>query len=238
MLPSATHPSGELYPLGLGMIRLWFNDATSPMSNASSTMPTTPRERLIGAATDLFCRLGIHAVGVDAIVEAAGTAKTTLYKLFGSKDALVEAVLEQEGQAWRDWFLGGLNAGEASPRERLDRIVPLLREWFAGERFFGCPFINAVAEHDKSDDRMRRLALAHKSVVLARIRILLVEAGAADPHGLSHQIGIVIDGAIVAALVTRDAEIGTAAGDTLSCILDAHTGPGRASVGRMKRVAA
>ena len=59
------------------------------------------RERLLRAAADLFCRRGIHAVGVDAIVEAAGTAKTTLYKLFGSKERLVEAVLEAEGRAWR-----------------------------------------------------------------------------------------------------------------------------------------
>ena len=59
----------------------------------------SPRERLIAAATRLFCRYGVNSVGVDAIVEAAGTAKTTLYKLFGSKDGLVEAVLEREGRA-------------------------------------------------------------------------------------------------------------------------------------------
>ena len=58
-----------------------------------------PRERLIESARTLFCRYGINSVGVDAIIEAAGTAKTTLYKLFGSKDGLVEAVLEREGRS-------------------------------------------------------------------------------------------------------------------------------------------
>lgn len=190
---------------------------------------TTPRERLLDAATDLFCRLGFHAVGVDAIVERACTAKTTLYKLFGSKEALVEAVLDQEGRAWREWFIGALDAGDVTARQRLDRIVPLLREWFGQERFFGCPFINAVAEHDKGDDRMRRLALAHKRVVLDRIEALLCEAGAPDPLGLSHQLGLVIDGAIVAALVTRKPEISDAAGSALSCLMDAQIGrPGLA----------
>lgn len=184
---------------------------------------STPRERLLDAATDLFCRLGFHAVGVDAIVGRAGTAKTTLYKLFGSKEALVEAVLEQEGRAWREWFIGALDTGEATARQRLDRIVPLLRDWFGQERFFGCPFINAVAEHDKGDDRMRRLALGHKVVVLDRIETLLREAGAPDPTGLSHQLGLIIDGAIVAALVTRKPEIGDAAGNAFSCLLDAQT---------------
>ena len=189
---------------------------------------TTPRERLLGAATELFCRRGFHAVGVDAIVEAAGTAKTTLYKIFGSKEALVEAVLDREGRAWRDWFLGGLDAGDVTARERLDRIMPLLTEWFGGGRFYGCPFINAVGEHDKADDRMRRLALGHKRVVLERIRSLLAEAGARDPAGLSHQIGLVIDGAIVAALVTRDPKVGDAAAATLDCLFDRYVARDRA----------
>lgn len=185
---------------------------------------TTPRERLLGAATELFCRRGFHAVGVDAIVEAAGTAKTTLYKLFGSKEALVEAVLDREGRAWRDWFLGGLDAGDVTARERLERIMPLLTEWFGGGRFYGCPFINAVGEHDKDDDRMRKLALDHKVAVLARIEDLLSDAGASDAGDLSHQVGLVMDGAIVAALVTRRAEVGEAAGRALTCLLDAHIG--------------
>jgi AcrR family transcriptional regulator len=193
-----------------------------PLNRIRSAMTTTPRERLLDAATDLFCRLGVNSVGVDAIVDLAGTAKTTLYKTFGSKEALVEAVLEREGKIWREWFLGGLNKGDASARERLDRIVPLLHEWFAQEKFYGCPFINAVAEHDKSDDRMRKIALAHKSVVLARVEELLVEAQAANPKRLAHQLGIIIDGAIVAALITRDDAVSSMAGSTLACVLDAE----------------
>ena len=55
------------------------------------------RGRLLNAATRLFCRYGINATGIDAIIHEAGTAKTTLYKLFGSKTNLVHAVLESEG---------------------------------------------------------------------------------------------------------------------------------------------
>jgi AcrR family transcriptional regulator len=43
---------------------------------------TTPRDRLMDAATRLFCKNGINATGIDAIVAEAGTAKTTLYKIF------------------------------------------------------------------------------------------------------------------------------------------------------------
>jgi AcrR family transcriptional regulator len=165
------------------------------------------RDRLIEAATQLFCRFGINAVGIDAVILEAGTAKATLYKNFGSKEGLIEAVLEREGAAWRDWFLGGLLTGTATPVERMQRIFPLLREWFAGDRFYGCPFINAIGEHDKKDDRFRQIALAHKKTVLDAIETLASEAGAADPHAVAHQIGLLIDGAIVAAMVTDDPDV-------------------------------
>ncbi|MFH6783759.1 MULTISPECIES: TetR/AcrR family transcriptional regulator [Methylobacterium] len=190
-----------------------------------------PRERLQRAASELFFRYGIHAVGVDAVVAAAGTAKATLYKLFGSKERLVETVLEAEGRSWRDWFLGGLDAGEASPRERLDRIFPLLAEWFRDERFYGCPFINAVGEHDKRDDRIRALTLAHKRQVVARLRDLLAEAGARDPDALGWEVGLLVDGAIVTALLTRDPEVGRVGARALGSLLDAAL-PGAPCRGR------
>src|SRR5262249_14023818 len=66
------------------------------------------RGRLLNAATYLFCKNGINATGIDAIIDEAGTAKTTLYKLFGSKNNLVHAVLETEGRQWREWFIGAI----------------------------------------------------------------------------------------------------------------------------------
>ena len=178
----------------------------------------SPRDRLLDAATRLFCRYGINAVGVDAIVQAAGTAKTTLYNAFGSKDGLVEAVLDREGRAWRTWFLAELDGDGGSARERLARIGPTLKCWFAREDFFGCPFINAVGETDKTDDRMRALAIAHKTLVLDRLVALCAEAGFPEPNDTAHALGLVIDGAIVAALVTRDTAVADVAGRACQAI--------------------
>ncbi|MDB5595261.1 MAG: transcriptional regulator, TetR family [Hyphomicrobiales bacterium] len=164
----------------------------------------TPRERLVAAASRLFCRFGINSVGVDTVVAEAGIAKATLYKAFGSKEKLVEAVLEREGRLWRDWFLAGLDAGSVAPIDRLRRIFPLMGEWFAQDRFYGCPFINAIGESDKSDDRLRTIAIAHKMAVLKRIEELADAAGLREPMKLAHQIGLLIDGAIVVAMITRD----------------------------------
>jgi len=204
----------------------------APSSRASGALPHAPRgtggaeapdrsarERIMDAATRLFCQYGITAVGVDAVVAEAATAKATLYKSFGSKERLVEAVLEKEGAQWRDWFLGELLKGEATPLARLRRIFPVLREWFNDEHFFGCPFINAVAETDKRDDRMRQIALNHKKVVLETLTALAAEAGARDAHGLAHQLGLLIDGAIVAAMITKDANVALLAGQSADLLL-------------------
>ena len=45
-----------------------------------ATSRTPPRERIIDAARDLFRKHGLRGVGVDAIAEAAGTNKMTLYR--------------------------------------------------------------------------------------------------------------------------------------------------------------
>lgn len=181
-----------------------------------------PRERLLNAATALFCQRGINAVGVDAIVEQAGTAKTTLYKLFGSKEQLVEEVLSREGEIWRDWFTTATAKAGGSARDRLLAIFPVLAQWFRQKQFYGCPFINAVAEHDKSSDRLRELALKHKRQVLDYIRALSADAGVADPERLTHEIALLMDGAIVAAMITKDPGVAGVAQNALTRMLDAE----------------
>jgi AcrR family transcriptional regulator len=182
------------------------------------------RGRLLNAATHLFCKNGINATGIDAIIDEAGTAKTTLYKLFGSKANLVHAVLDSEGKAWREWFIGAIEAGGGDPQTKLTRIFPALKRWFGEERFYGCPFINAVAEHDKDAKQFRAIALRHKKVVLAHIEKLAGEMGVAEPQVLAHQLALLIDGAIVAAMVSRDPCVA----DTAALAAGSLLGPSRA----------
>jgi AcrR family transcriptional regulator len=170
------------------------------------------RGRLLGAATRLFCKNGINATGIDAIIHEAGTAKTTLYKLFGSKTNLVHVVLETEGKQWREWFIAAIETGGGNAQTKLARIFPALKQWFGQERFYGCPFINAVGEHDKDQKQFRAIALRHKKVVLAHIESLASEMGAAEPEVLAHQLGLLMDGAIVAAMVSRDPGVADMAG--------------------------
>ena len=188
-------------------------------TSAAAGDDESARGRLLSAATHLFCKSGINATGIDAIIHEAGTAKTTLYKLFGSKTNLVHAVLETEGRQWREWFIAAIEVGGGDAQAKLMRIFPALKSWFGEERFYGCPFINAVGEHDKDQKQFRAIAMKHKKVVLAHIEKLAAEMGATDPESLAHQLALLIDGAIVAAMVSRNPGVADTAGLAAGCLL-------------------
>ena len=102
--------------------------------------------RLLDAASDLFYRRGVRAVGVDLIAETAGTTKKTLYDRFGSKDALVALYLLRRAHRWRDHLLARLDAASDGDRERVVLAVFDALETWMGTQLRGCAFVNAYAE--------------------------------------------------------------------------------------------
>ena len=205
------------------------------ISDVAALSRIAPRERLIAAAMRLFRRHGINATGIDAIVGEAATAKTTLYKLFGSKTELVDAVLRSEGRIWREWFIAAIEQA-AGPRARLDAIFPVLKRWFAENDYSGSVFVNAVGEHDTDETRLRAIALQHKSIVVAHIAALAAEAGARKPEAVAQQIWLLMDGAVVAAMVTRDPAVADLAGKAAAVLLDHASGVSRVRRPRRRRL--
>lgn len=181
-----------------------------------------PSERILQAARHLFCRDGIHATGIDRILAEAGTAKMTLYNQFGSKEALVEAVLRREGEEWRSWLRAALWAAGDTPRARLESLFTALRQWFERDDYSGCALMNAVAEYPKGDPRIRALALEHKAGVGAILRELIEGMGCRRPADLLNEMAILLDGAIIAALIGGDPTAADAAGRIAKLVIAAH----------------
>lgn len=50
--------------------------------------------KILQAAIDLFLKLGYERTSMDAVIQRAGGSKSTLYRLFPTKAALFEAVVE------------------------------------------------------------------------------------------------------------------------------------------------
>ena len=101
------------------------------------------RDRILNTARDLFYRDGARAVGVDTVVAQSGVAKTSLYRWFPSKDALIVAVLEEEAKdRWAGW---DYTAAHAPPEPR-----ELLRAELAGiVRFVSSPKVPWLSLHER-----------------------------------------------------------------------------------------
>lgn len=57
------------------------------------------KERILQKATDLFMRYGIRSITMDEIAAQLGISKKTIYQFFTDKDAMVEAVVNEEMNA-------------------------------------------------------------------------------------------------------------------------------------------
>ena len=104
--------------------------------------PPGAREKLLGAAIDLFTARGYAATSVREIVEHAGLTKPALYYHFGSKEAIYLEIL-REVRLVMDEALSRLSSGGGPARERLIRFAVGLFEVFEGN-VSAARFMNAV----------------------------------------------------------------------------------------------
>ena len=168
--------------------------ATGPVSGQGA------RERILGTAYELFSHRGIHDVGVDELVERAGVAKATLYKHFRSKDDLVLAFLEQREQIWTyGWVEGEARRRGATPDEQLLAIFDLFDEWFYGDDFEGCSFVNTLLEFRDLEHPVGRASADYLENIRSVVRNLALEAGLRDPDDFALSWHILMKGSIVAA---------------------------------------
>jgi AcrR family transcriptional regulator len=158
-----------------------------------------PRARILAAAADLFYRHGIRAVGVDAIAEAAGTNKMTLYRHFSSKDELVAEYLretgQRSGQCWNRYE-------EAYPDQPLAQLKAWLADMAkhaasADER--GCPLANAAVELREKDHPARPVIEAYKTAQRKHLAQLCQAAGLNEPEMLAEELHLLLEGALVSA---------------------------------------
>lgn len=156
-----------------------------------------PRERILAAARDMFYRDGIHAVGVDAIAEAAGTNKMTLYRHFASKDALIAECLSrlvaEFDAAWDDTAA----EHDGDPLGQLRAWLRRVGEYKLHQAERGCAFVNAAAELPDKDHPARRVIERHKTEMRQKLIALCDEAGLLQPDLLADKMFLLCEGARV-----------------------------------------
>ena len=157
------------------------------------------QQRILDTAGRLFYGQGIRAIGVDTIAAEIGISKRTLYNYFPSKDDLIVAYLSRH-------FI----EARTSDRPLLEQILHYfdwLERWFASDTFRGCPFVNAIAELSDAAHPGAKLAVAYKERRRLWLRDALTQLKVDDPDGLATQVAILVEGAIIAALVRGDPSV-------------------------------
>ncbi len=167
---------------------------------------------------------GIRAVGVEAIVAAADTAKTTLYGHFGSKDALVVAYLQRRAADERERIERALTARGGRAGDRLLYFFDLLAAKLAEPEYRGSPFVNACVELG-ADHPAAAVAREHRRWLLDTLVALAAETAARDPAVLAAQLLQLYEATTVAARVGGDSAAAAATARTSAEALLAASGP-------------
>lgn len=164
-------------------------------------MPPSRRDDLIDAAMHVFYKHGFHASSLDDILKEGGISRMTLYNHFKSKDELILAAMRRRDEIFRNKLMMFVESKAKTPRDRIAAVFDFHEDWFTGNEFCGCMFINAAAEFSAAESAPRRLAADHKQEIVRYLRELCDQDGIKDPHDVAEQLNILLEGAIVAARV-------------------------------------
>jgi AcrR family transcriptional regulator len=167
--------------------------------------------RILAVAYRLFYRRGYGRVSIDAVAEAAGVTKRTVYQHFESKDALVGALLDaQEAEALaliRGW---ATEAGTES--DLIADIFGGLDRWAARPRWLGSGYTRLAMElADLPGHPARVVARRHKRAVEAWLAARLKSLGSPAPEARARELMLLIEGAVVLILIHGDRGYGAVA---------------------------
>jgi AcrR family transcriptional regulator len=145
--------------------------------------------------TELFYREGVRAVGIDTVVERSGVSKSSLYRAFESKDALIAAFVEEQDRRYWQWWDDVVGSHAGKPRAQIEALFKALAAQISSPQFRGCPFVNVATEIPDRHHPGTAIACANKEEVRRRLRALSRDLGVRDPRRLGERLALIIDGA-------------------------------------------
>ncbi len=158
--------------MGLGDLWPWGKELSSRESNKSKR-----RQEILTAARALMREPGGVAFSMRALAEAAGVSVATPYNLFGSKQAVLVAVLDQDLAAYQ----ADLDALQADGCETLFQAIDVTAKLFAEDpalyqNLLGAALIEGGRE-------LRWLFSGPRYALWKRLLAEAVSAGELDPSG-------------------------------------------------------
>lgn len=180
----------------------------------------TTRDRILKSAYRLFYREGFARVSVDAIADATGVTKRTIYYHFKSKDDIVAAVLNSQHAFALERFKTWAGAGESAPTQTVENLFARLKAWADGADYMGSGFTRISTElADRPGHPARAAASQHKALTEAWLSDLLKDHNIRDHHLIARQIMTLIEGGMSLALIHGSTDYFQAAGSAAVALL-------------------
>ncbi|MGP3960584.1 TetR/AcrR family transcriptional regulator [Nonomuraea sp. 3N208] len=168
-----------------------------PVAKGSTIDPARTRAAILEAATPVLYERGIDGIGVAELCARIGVSKETLYRHFGTKDGLVQAILEARSERVTGWLTEAVAAAGDDPHDQLASVFDALQRWYDRPAFRGCAMVNASAQHH--DDAVRAITTRHLDRYVDLLTGIAARAGAADPGALGRQLLMLVEGATIVA---------------------------------------
>jgi AcrR family transcriptional regulator len=170
------------------------------------------RRRILEVAYDLFYRDGFARAGVDAIAEAAGITKRTLYYHYESKDALLAAVLDVQHEIMLSRIQRWASRASGDPATMVEIVFAEFARWAKKPAWKGSGFTRVAMElADLPGHPARAAASRHKAAVEGWFAEQFTENGVGRPRDLARQVMLLIEGCLSLVLIHGDTSYAEAA---------------------------
>lgn len=172
------------------------------------------RARIVETAAGLIYRKGYTATSLDAVSQAAGVNRGSLYYYFKSKKNLVFAVIDYFEALLCTHYLDPSLGGAGNGREKIERLASLYSQMPSFESpCCGCPIGNLSLELSGMDEDFQKRFAGLWGSIFGRIADTLKQAqregllpADADVEGLARAFFSQIQGGHLVARATLDAD--------------------------------
>jgi AcrR family transcriptional regulator len=131
------------------------------------------RQRILDTATRLFDTYGVHAVGLQQIIDETGCGKNLLYREFATKDDLVVAYLQRCRDTWSSIITEATAPLPDDPAGQLVAIVRTTVRHATAPGYRGCPVHNTHAEFPDARHPAHPVAVEHPKTLADRLALII-----------------------------------------------------------------
>ncbi|WP_157357307.1 TetR/AcrR family transcriptional regulator [Amycolatopsis nigrescens] len=186
---------------------------------------TPAGQRVWDTVRELFYRDGVRSCGVAEIAERAGVGKPSIYRNFGSKDALAVAYLHEKAVPAQEILRDARTAHPDDPRARLRYVVAQIADEITAPGHRGCPLANVVVEFPDRTHPVREAAQALKTEYLGLFTELVSPLPVDDPDTLAYLIQTLVEGAHLTGQIFSPGRSAAALVDATDRLVDSYSRP-------------